>query len=162
MKRTVVFIGFLAFAVLLQLLIAGLSTQSVPINLLFVLTLTWGYFRGWKEGLVVGFISGLTKDFFFFPVIGIHAFSFLLVGLVAGEIRPRIYQQNVLFFALTAAPLYLLNTFIVSTFTAVVSQLSFGQTFMAVVYPDLIWTTVACCVVFISIALLRPQLNAAP
>ena len=54
-----------------------LSFVSISPNLLIVVTAAFGFMRGRKEGLFVGFFCGLLMDVFFGPVLGIYALLYL-------------------------------------------------------------------------------------
>ncbi len=68
--------------------------QAAP-NILLVITVSTGFMRGKKAGMITGFISGLLYDAVFGSVIGLHALLFLLMGYVAGIFYKVFFDNNV-------------------------------------------------------------------
>lgn len=60
------------------------SLAGVTPNLLLILTVSIGFMRGQKEGLLVGFFSGLLIDLTFGGVIGVCALIYLIIGYLNG------------------------------------------------------------------------------
>lgn len=65
----------LAVLILLAFVLQGtvfqtLSIASIVPNLLLILTVSFGFMRGKKEGLFVGFFCGLLIDIFYGNMIG--------------------------------------------------------------------------------------------
>lgn len=56
---------------------------TVP-NLLLIITVTYGFLRGRKVGIVVGITCGLLVDFMYGDIIGIYAIIYMLIGYVNG------------------------------------------------------------------------------
>ncbi len=57
---------------------------GVTPNLLLILTVSIGFMRGRKEGLIVGFICGLLIDLTYGDVVGVCALIYLLIGYLNG------------------------------------------------------------------------------
>ena len=51
----------------------SLAIASIAPNLLLILTVSFGFMRGKKEGLFVGFFCGLLIDIFYGNLIGFYA-----------------------------------------------------------------------------------------
>ena len=56
---------------------------EVP-NLLIIITVSCGYMRDSKDGLMTGLLCGLLSDFVFGSVIGLHALIYMFIGYIAG------------------------------------------------------------------------------
>ena len=53
-------------------------------NLLLILTVSYGYLRGERSAMIVGFFSGLLLDIFGMNVLGLYALIFVYLGYLAG------------------------------------------------------------------------------
>ena len=74
MKRKIVTIAIILVCFLLESTVfQGLSLGTITPNLLIVVTSSFGFMRGKKEGMMVGFISGLLVDIMFNDLIGFYA-----------------------------------------------------------------------------------------
>ena len=79
----------LAVLILLAFVLQGtvfqtLSIASIVPNLLLILTVSFGFMRGKKEGLFVGFFAGLLLDIMFGTVIGFYALIYMYIGYLNG------------------------------------------------------------------------------
>jgi rod shape-determining protein MreD len=64
-------------------------------NLLIVLICSVGFMRGEKEGMVVGFFSGLLLDIFFGNLLGLNALLLLYVGYLNGQFCGLFYAEDI-------------------------------------------------------------------
>lgn len=66
MKRKIVIVLMVLVCFLLQSTVfQSLSIASISPNLLIILTSAYGFMKGKKEGMAVGFFCGLLEDIFF-------------------------------------------------------------------------------------------------
>lgn len=74
-----------------------LSIASVIPNLLVVVTSSFGFMRGEKEGMFVGFLSGLITDIFFGigNMIGFYALIYTLIGYGNGMFHKLYYNEDI-------------------------------------------------------------------
>ena len=63
----------------------ALAFGGIVPNLLIVLTASFGFMRGEKNGLLIGFFSGLLVDIFFGSVIGFYALVYMYIGYANGK-----------------------------------------------------------------------------
>ena len=74
MRRKIVLAITIIVCFLLQCTVfKALSIASISPNLLIVVVASFGFMRGKKEGLFVGFFSGLLLDVMFGSVVGFYA-----------------------------------------------------------------------------------------
>ncbi|MCD6575089.1 rod shape-determining protein MreD [Candidatus Aerophobetes bacterium] len=150
MKKLLLFLALFFLSLILQFVLTGwIGKRSA--DLFLILTILWSYHRGWKEGILAGFFCGLGKDIFFFPLIGINAFSLSLIALLTSEVKIRIYQQNVLFFALMAGILILINTLILSIYLFLFYRFPFLYTIKSSLYPSFFSTWIISCIIYLSV-----------
>ncbi len=71
MLRKITMVILILFCFLLQTtLFRSLAFAGIVPNLLIVLTSAFGFMRGEKEGLLIGFFSGILCDIFFADILG--------------------------------------------------------------------------------------------
>lgn len=84
------------FCFLLQTtLFRSLAFAGIAPNLLIVLTSAFGFMRGEKEGLVIGFFAGLLCDIFFSDILGFHALVFMYIGFLNGKFCKIFYPEDI-------------------------------------------------------------------
>ena len=59
-----------------------LSFASIKPNLLIIITSSFGFMRGKKEGLAVGFLSGFLTDVFWGNTLGFYTLLFSVVAVL--------------------------------------------------------------------------------
>ena len=148
MKKLGIFIGFLVGAVVLQFLFTG-WWKGEKINFFLVLVVFWAWFRGWKEGLIVGFIAGFLKDIFFSPLLGLNAFSLCLIGFLMGNIKEKIYQENILVFLLGAGIVSTIGLALISLWLSLFYRFSFLRNFSSSLFPSLLYNCGLCFFIFL-------------
>lgn len=57
--------------------------QAAP-NLLLILTISFGFMQGKKQGIWVGFFSGLLIDIFHGNALGLYALLYMYIGFASG------------------------------------------------------------------------------
>lgn len=70
-----------------------LKLADVVPNILIILVSSMAVMRGQKEGMLIGFFSGLMLDFLYSPYFGMYAFIYMFLGFVDGYFH-RIYYDN--------------------------------------------------------------------
>ena len=94
MKRTIVTALTVAACFLLQT--SGFKffrLANITPNLLIILVSSVAVMRGQKEGMLVGFFSGLLLDIFYGSLLGGFAFIYMLFGFIDGFFN-RIYYSD--------------------------------------------------------------------
>lgn len=148
MKKFFLFLFLALLALIMQFIVTGWAGRAV-MDFFLVLVVFWSYFRGWKEGVLAGFFSGLIKDIFFFSLVGVNAFSLSLIGLLISEVKDRIYQQNVVFFALIVGGSFLVNSLIVCLWLWLFYHFPLLYTFVGSVYPSFFYICGLCIGIFL-------------
>lgn len=96
MKRFIVTALFIFICFLLQCTVFRmLAFGGIVPNLLIVLTASFGFMRGEKTGLVIGFFSGLLVDIFFGTVIGFYALLYMYIGYMNGKFSTIFYPEDI-------------------------------------------------------------------
>ena len=96
MKRKVTVSIIVVVCFLLQsTLFKALSIASISPNLLVIVTSAFGFMRGKKEGLLVGFFSGLSIDLFSSGAVGLYALIYMYIGYVNGFFRKIFFPEDI-------------------------------------------------------------------
>lgn len=96
MKRGIVTALLIFLCFLLQCTVFRFfSFGGIVPNLLIVLTASFGFMRGEKTGLLIGFFCGLLVDIFFAGVIGFYALLHMYIGYVNGKFSAIFYPQDI-------------------------------------------------------------------
>ncbi len=96
MKRFIVTAFFIFICFLLQCTVfRALAFGGIVPNLLIVLTASFGFMRGEKNGLLIGFFSGLLVDIFFVSVIGFYALIYMYIGYANGKFSAIFYPEDI-------------------------------------------------------------------
>ena len=96
MLRKITMAVMLLFCFLLQTtLFRSLAFAGIVPNLLIVLTSSFGFMRGEKEGLLIGFFAGLLCDIFFAYILGFHALVYMYIGFLNGKFCKIFYPEDI-------------------------------------------------------------------
>ncbi len=93
-KFTVAF--FILFCFVMQCSVFdALSFAGIIPNLMIVLTSAFGFMRGEKEGLVIGFFSGFLIDIFCNSFLGFYALLLMYIGFLNGKFSRIFYPEDI-------------------------------------------------------------------
>lgn len=93
-KITVAF--FIVFCFVMQCSVFdALAFAGIIPNLMIVLTSAFGFMRGEKEGLVIGFLSGFLIDVFCNGFLGFYALLLMYIGFLNGKFSRIFYPEDI-------------------------------------------------------------------
>ncbi len=96
MKRKIITILMILVCFLLESMLFGhISFASIKPNLLIVLTSSFGFMRGKKEGMFVGFICGLLTDMFWGSLLGFYILIYTVIGYVNGSFQRLFFDDDI-------------------------------------------------------------------
>lgn len=95
LRKFVLAISIIVFYILQCTVFQALELASVAPNLLLILTFAAGFMRGKKEGMYVGFFSGLILDLFYGNAIGFQAILYMYIGYINGFFNSVFYDEDV-------------------------------------------------------------------
>lgn len=78
--------------------------NGVSVNLMLLLTVSVALVHGYWKGVAMGFVTGLIQDLTMGDFFGCAIFSYMIIGLVAGRLSPRIFKDQFIF-PLLGAPI---------------------------------------------------------
>lgn len=118
-----------------------LSFASITPNLLIVVTSAFGFMRGNKEGMLVGFFSGLVIDIMFGELIGFYALVYMVLGYLNGFFQQIFYPEDIkLPLFLIAASDFLYGNIIYVFMFVMRSRFHYGYYLGNIIIPELIYT----------------------
>ena len=96
MKRKITLAVLIVVCYLLQTTVFRvLEMGQVAPNILLILTISFGFMQGKKEGIMVGFFSGLIIDIFHGSILGFYALLYMYVGYFNGFFRKMFYPEDI-------------------------------------------------------------------
>lgn len=96
LRRFIVTAVILLAAYLLQTSVfSSLEIAGVKPNLMLIVTASFGFMRGSREGMFVGFVSGLMIDIQFGDMIGFYALIYLVTGYVNGIFEKIYFDEDI-------------------------------------------------------------------
>lgn len=96
MLRKVVVTIFIWLCFILQCSVFGsLSFAGIIPNLMIILASSFGFMRGEKEGLIIGFFCGLLNDILFGSFLGFYALLLMYIGYLNGKFSRIFYPEDI-------------------------------------------------------------------
>ena len=158
MRRKIIVFLIISICFLLQCtLFQVLSFASISPNLLIVVTSSFGFMRGRKEGMWIGFFCGLLLDIFFGSLLGFYALLYMFLGYGSGLFHMIFFDEDIKLPMVWIALSELVYGLSVYFFMFLMrSKFEFGYYLSNIILPELIYT------VALTIVLYRPiqKLNA--
>ena len=161
-KRFFITAVIIIAAYLLQCTVfSSLELAGIKPNLLIIITASFGFMRGSREGMLVGFVSGLLADIQFGDMIGFYALIYLLVGFINGLFQRLYFDEDI------KLPLFLISIseflygIIVYFLTYLLrSDFNFLLYLNKIILPELIYTIVITLVLYPLILFINHKLEA--
>ena len=161
MKRKIVIALMITVCFLLQsTLFQSLSLASISPNLLVILTSAYGFMKGKKEGMAVGFFCGLLEDIFFGRLLGMHALIYMYIGYANGYFNQIFYGEDIkLPMALISASelAYGLGTYLIMFLMR--SRFEFFYYLKRIILPELLYTIIVTLFVYRLIYMIDQKLE---
>lgn len=145
MLRRNIVVGFLIFlCFLLQCTVfQALAFGGIVPNLLIILTASFGFMRGEKSGLIIGFLCGLLIDIFFGEVIGFYSLLYMYVGYTNGKFNRIFYPEDIklpIALIIVSDLFYGLMCYILLFLLR--ARFNIGYYFKHVILPEIVYTIV--------------------
>lgn len=94
-KRIVIGLLILLAFIIQTSVFRFLSIGGVVPNLLLILTVSFGFMRGKRSGMLIGFFCGALVDLVYGDVPGVYAMSYLVIGFIIGFLYKVYYDQGI-------------------------------------------------------------------
>jgi len=153
-RKLVLFIIISICFVLQTTTFQTLSFANIAPNLMIIVVSSFGFMRGRKEGMFIGFICGLLIDIFCGFYLGIYALLYMYVGYINGIYRKRFYPEDIRQpLILISASDILSNLVIYFVLFLTRRRYDFGYYLFNVIVPEWVYTVVIA--IFLYIVLLK-------
>jgi len=120
-----------------------IELAGVVPNLLLIVTMSFGLMRGRREGMLVGFFSGLLIDIFFGSVLGPYALTYMTMGYINGFFHRIYYVEDVLLpMLMITLNDFIFNVIIYLIYFLLRNRLNFGEYLLTVILPEMIYTII--------------------
>ena len=150
MKRKIVVFALIIICFLLQCTVfKQIPFTFVVPNLLIVVTSSFGFMRGKKEGMMVGFISGLLIDVMFYDLIGFYALIYTVIGYANGFFKKIFYDDDIKLPLILIAASDFIYGHIVCVFMFIMrSKFDYFHYLGNIIIPELIYTILVTLILY--------------
>lgn len=162
MRRKIVVFFIIIICFLLQsTLFQNWSFASISPNLLIIVTSSFGFMRGRKEGMWIGCMCGLLLDIFYGSFIGFYALVYMYIGYVNGFFRKRFYPDDVkLPIIMISASDFTYNLTVYLFLFLLRGKFQFGYYLMHIILPELVYTILVTVFLYFIILKINQKLEA--
>ena len=161
MKRKLCELGIIILFYLLQVsLCRVIAIGGVSPNLMIILPILFGYYNGSKEGIYVGFCSGIMYDLFFTDLLGFTALMITLIGFFSGLLCNRYEEGNfVIPIILTAGSVMFYEFFVFIGNFLLHNRLILSYFMSRIILPEIIYTVIVMLILYKPLQLLNKVLD---
>lgn len=162
MRRKITVLIIIVVCFLLQTtLFQALALASISPNLLIVAVSSFGFMRGRKEGMLIGFFSGLVFDVFYGPILGFYALVFMYIGYCNGMFRKFFFPDDIkLPMLMIAASDIVYNVAVYILKFMFRGQFHFGYYLLHIIIPELVYTLLVMILLYPILLKINQKLEA--
>lgn len=159
-RKVTVFIIIVVCYLLQTTLFQALSFASIAPNLMIIVVSAFGFMRGKKEGLYIGFVVGIILDVFSGNTLGIHALLYMYIGYFNGYFRKMFYLEDIkLPMLLIAGSDISCNLLIYFFFFLFRNRFDFQYYFFHIILPELVYTMLITIFLYVIILKINQHLE---
>lgn len=162
MLRKILVTFFVLAGFVLQCSVFGsIAFAGIIPNLMIILTASFGFMRGEKDGLVIGFFSGLLNDVFFGSFLGFYALLLMYIGFLNGKFCKVFYPEDIklpLALIVTSDLSYGIICYVLTFMLR--SKFQFAFYFTHVILPEALYTIVVTLFLYPLILKVNEKLEA--
>lgn len=161
-RRIVVTAVIVIVAHLLQCTIfASLEIAGIKPNLMLIVTASFGFMRGPREGMIVGFASGLLIDIQYGDMIGFYALIYLITGYINGLFEQIYFDEDIKLPLFLIAASDLVYGFAVYFLTFLLrSDFNFLYYLNRIIVPEAIYTIAVTLIIYPLLLFINHKLEA--
>ena len=150
MKRKIITVCIIIACFVLECTVfQRLSFASITPNLMIIVTSSFGFMRGKREGMMVGFLSGLIIDIMFSDLIGFYTLIYTVLGYANGFFRKIFYDDDIKLPLILIATSDFLYGNIVCIFMFIMrSRFNYFYYLKSIIFPELIYTILVTLVFY--------------
>lgn len=159
-KISVAIIIFVCF-LLQSTVFRTLAFAGIAPNLLVVVTASFGFMRGKKEGMLIGFFCGMLMDIFFGGFLGFYALEYMYIGYFNGFFRKQFFPDDIklpLILIGVSDVLYNLGVYVLRFFFR--GNFQIGYFMLHIIIPELVYTLLITIVLYFIILKINQRLEA--
>ena len=160
-RKITVFIIILICYLLQTTLFYSLSFASITPNVMIVVVSSFGFMRGKKEGLFIGFSCGLLLDIMGGSSLGFYALIYMYIGYLNGYFRKMFYPEDIklpmLLISCSDVGCNLLIYFFLFLFR---NRFDLQYYFLQLMLPELVYTMVVTIFLYVIILNINQRLEA--
>lgn len=162
MRRKIIVTLIIIVCYLLQTtLFRTLSFASISPNILIVVVSSFGFMRGRKEGMWIGFFCGLLLDIFNGGVLGFYALLYMYVGYANGMFRKLFYPDDIkLPMLLITGSDVAVNLVIYFFMFLFRNRFNLSYYFFKIMLPELVYTMIVTIFLYIVLLKINQKLEA--
>lgn len=162
MKRKIITLAIIILCFLLQSTIfPSLAFASVQPNLFIIITASFGFMRGRKEGMAVGVICGLMTDVFWGNALGFYILLYAVIGYLNGSFKRLFYDEDIkLPLVLISASELIYGGVICFCGYVLKGDFQISSYLLHIILPELVYTILATLVVYQIILHINKKLEA--
>ena len=162
MRRKLTLFVIIALCFVLQTTVfQGLSFANIVPNLMIIIVSSFGFMRGRREGMWIGFFCGLLIDFFCGFYLGVYALLYMYIGFANGLFQKRFYPDDIkLPMALIGASDIVCNIFIYIFMFLLRSRFQFLYYFKTIIIPEFVYTMVVTIFLYYLLLKINQKLEA--
>ena len=162
MRRKIsVFLIIVVCYLLQSTVFEAFSFTSITPNLLIVAVSAFGFMRGKKEGLIIGFFCGLLLDIFTGSVLGFYALIYMYIGYMNGFFRKLFYPEDIKLPMLLIAGSDLSCNLVIYFFMFLFrGKFQFTYYLLDIIIPELVYTMVVTIFLYFAILKINQKLDA--
>ena len=161
MRRKIIVAFIIIVCYLLQSTVfQALSFASISPNLLIVVVSAFGFMRGKKEGLWIGFFCGLIVDIFCGSTLGFYALVYMYIGYINGMFRKLFYPEDIKLPMLLIAGSDLAYNFVIYFLQFLFrSRFDIGYYVFHIIIPELVYTMLITVFLYVIILKINQKLE---
>lgn len=162
MKRKVISFLIILICFLLQSTVfPKITFFSVKPNLLIIVTASFGFMRGKKEGMFFGFICGILMDIFWGGLLGFYALIYTTIGYVNGFFKRMFYDEDIkLPLGMIAASELIYGLVVYICLFMLQGEFNFLYYLVHIILPELVYTILVTLVLYQIILQINRKLEA--
>ena len=163
LRKILIVISIIIVYVLHATLATNIALADIVPNFTMVFVCINGLLRGKKEGMIIGFFSGLLIDLFngYNDIVGINALCYVIIGYVSGIFQNIFFHDDIIIPMMIVAICEFSYNFIMYIFTFLMrNDLNLGFYLFRIIIPEMIYTVIICFLVYRTMRFIDLKLEA--
>ena len=162
MRRKIVVMVIVIICFVLQCtLFKALSIASISPKLLIIVTSSFGFMRGKKDGLLIGFFCGLLTDIFYGGTLGFYAMIYMYLGYINGFFRKIFFPEDIkLPMILITASDFVCNLLVYVFQFLLRRKFEFHYYMIHIIIPELVYTIMVTVFLYFLLLKINQKLEA--